>query len=141
MTDEITDQMNMTDDGHEKENCKTQKDLKAAMTTIVSSIINISEYLDESTAKFFNESVESSRHCMTKLIEEEFNADKCVTVQNKLKNSIEESLQEGNDIEDLEELYQNALAQEDISDRNVDKHEMMIKFEAAVSRGLERITN
>ena len=129
------------DDSYEKENSKKHKHLKAAMTTIISSVINISEYLDDSSAKKFNESIKSLRDCMTNLIQEEFNADKCANVQNNLKISIEECFAEGNNIEDVEELYQNALAREDISDRNIEKHEMMIKFEAAVSRTLERIAD
>merc|ERR1719215_1156042 len=65
-------------------------------------------------------------------MEKEF--DKSTNVLNKIKSYLNDSLLEGHVLENLEEMYEDSMKKEKTANFNMDKHEMMSKFESRVAK-------
>ena len=70
------------------------------------------------------------RQCLKDLITEENKAIKSSNALAKIQNHLTDSLLEGRIIDNLEEMLERELRKEKHPELNIDKHEMMAKFES-----------
>ena len=105
-----------------------RRHLKAGMESIINTVNTV--FLAAGNSVDPAENLSQLRKCLQELIAEENKAIKSSNALAKIQSHLNDSLLEGRVVDNLEEMFERALRKEKHPELNVDKHEMMAKFES-----------
>ena len=102
--------------------------LVAGMESVINTVDTV--FLATGDSADSRQSLDQLRKCLKDLITEENKAIKSSNVMTKIQGQLNDSLLEGRGLENLEEMFENALKEERNPKLQIEKHEMMAKFES-----------
>ena len=102
--------------------------LVAGMESVINTVDTV--FLATGDSADPRKSLDQLRKCLKDLITEENKAIKSSNVMTKIQGMLNDSLLEGRGLENLEEMFENVLKEERNPKLEIEKHEMMAKFES-----------
>ena len=94
------------------------------------SVINTVDTVSLATGADPKEMLDQLRNCLKDLITEENRVIKSKNAMSRIQGQLNDSLLEGRELENLEEMFENALKEERKPKLEIEKHAMMAKFES-----------
>ena len=109
-----------------------QNHLRAGMESVINTLNTVFGASCEMRER--DENISRLRKCLTDLITEENKAQRANQAMSKIRGYLTDSLLEGQVVQNMEEMFSNAVAQEKEPKLRLEKHEMMAKFESRLAK-------